>query len=128
MANPASFGLGMPVMHSGPRVTSTQLLATTEATRPRPSVPTAEACPARRGGAHPARPRQDPAPRPKTPGGPQKDQGDKDRNGVGAFVGEEVEGPPPRLGEADQKARGGGAVAVPEAPRHHRREGFQRER
>ena len=40
-------------MQSGPRVTSTQLLATTEATSARPSVPTAKACSASRNSGTP---------------------------------------------------------------------------
>src|SRR5262245_40080036 len=53
MASGPSRGLGMPVIHSGPRVTSTQLLATTEATSASPSVPTANACSARRNNGTP---------------------------------------------------------------------------
>ena len=39
-----SWGLGMPVTQSGPRVKSTQLVATIWATRAKPRVPMAKLC------------------------------------------------------------------------------------
>src|SRR5947207_2867332 len=47
-------GFGMPVMQSGPRVTSTQFVATIHATTVKASVPTANACSVRRKSGTPA--------------------------------------------------------------------------
>src|SRR5207237_654660 len=129
-------GFGMPVMQSGPRVTSTQLFATIPATSARPSVPTAKACSVNRKSGTPTRaattaaprtgvaPRRtsDPDPTAEETLRPPEKHRDHDQKGDGVLVGVGHVAAGQRLRETDQKAGGDRAVDVAEAARHHRRE------